>query len=114
LPDHLHCIWTLPPNDTDFATRWRLIKTWFTKNWPEALRSVPDAARAAKHEQAVWQHRYWEHLVRDDHDYHGMSITSITTPSSMDWPRHPWRGRIRVFASTLQQAFTLRIGGKLV
>ena len=26
LPDHLHCIWTLPPGDADFATRWRLIK----------------------------------------------------------------------------------------
>ncbi len=22
LPDHLHCIWTLPPGDADFATRW--------------------------------------------------------------------------------------------
>jgi len=30
MPDHLHCIWTLPPGDLDFATRWRLIKTWFT------------------------------------------------------------------------------------
>ena len=30
LPDHLHCIWTLPPDDADFATRWRLVKTWFT------------------------------------------------------------------------------------
>ena len=27
MPDHLHCIWTLPPGDADFATRWRLIKT---------------------------------------------------------------------------------------
>jgi putative transposase len=26
LPDHLHCLWTLPPNDSDFSTRWRLIK----------------------------------------------------------------------------------------
>jgi putative transposase len=26
LPDHLHCIWTLPPGDADFATRWALIK----------------------------------------------------------------------------------------
>ena len=26
LPDHLHCIWTLPPNDADFKTRWALIK----------------------------------------------------------------------------------------
>ena len=32
LPDHLHCIWTLPPGGADFATRWRLIKTWFTKH----------------------------------------------------------------------------------
>jgi putative transposase len=32
LPDHLHCIWTLPPGDADFATRWRLIKTRFTKH----------------------------------------------------------------------------------
>jgi putative transposase len=32
LPDHLHCIWTLPTGDGDFATRWRLIKTWFTKH----------------------------------------------------------------------------------
>jgi putative transposase len=21
LPDHLHCIWTLPPDDVDFSTR---------------------------------------------------------------------------------------------
>jgi putative transposase len=27
LPDHLHCIWTLPENDNDFSMRWRLIKS---------------------------------------------------------------------------------------
>jgi putative transposase len=31
LPDHLHAIWTLPPADADFATRWRLIKTHVTQ-----------------------------------------------------------------------------------
>ena len=30
LPDHLHAIWTLPPDDADYALRWRLIKTWFS------------------------------------------------------------------------------------
>jgi len=25
LPDHLHTIWTSPPNDSDFSTRWMLI-----------------------------------------------------------------------------------------
>ena len=33
LPDHIHCIWTLPKDDCDFSTRWRLIKTWFTKHF---------------------------------------------------------------------------------
>ena len=68
-PDHLHCIWTLPPDDADFATRWRLIKTWFTKNYLDALRAPEDAARAPRRKQAVWQHRHSEHLVRDDQDY---------------------------------------------
>jgi putative transposase len=35
LPDHLHCIWTLPAEDADFSTRWRLIKTHFTRSCPE-------------------------------------------------------------------------------
>lgn len=26
LPDHLHCIWTPPKNDADYATRWNIIK----------------------------------------------------------------------------------------
>jgi len=31
LPEHLHCIWTLPENDTDYSMRWGLIKKEFTK-----------------------------------------------------------------------------------
>jgi putative transposase len=26
MPDHLHCIWTLPDGDTDISTRWTQIK----------------------------------------------------------------------------------------
>jgi putative transposase len=69
MPDHLHCIWTLPPDDADFATRWRLIKTWFTKHYADTSRPLPDLARQTKHEQALWQHRYWEHCLRDENDY---------------------------------------------
>jgi putative transposase len=32
LPDHLHTVWTLPEGDSDFATRWRLIKSAFSRN----------------------------------------------------------------------------------
>ena len=31
LPEHMHCIWTLPPGDTDYSKRWGLIKAWFFK-----------------------------------------------------------------------------------
>jgi len=31
LPEHLHCIWTLPQEDADFSTRWRLIKSYFSR-----------------------------------------------------------------------------------
>ena len=26
MPEHMHCIWTLPPDESDFSLRWRLIK----------------------------------------------------------------------------------------
>jgi len=29
LPDHLHCVWTLPEGDLDFSMRWQAIKTAF-------------------------------------------------------------------------------------
>ncbi len=34
LPEHLHCIWQLPEGDNDFSTRWRLIKSYFSRNIP--------------------------------------------------------------------------------
>ena len=38
LPDHFHAVWTLPPNDDDFSTRWRLIKTFFARGLPKTER----------------------------------------------------------------------------
>ena len=34
LPDHMHCLWTLPEGDADFPGRWRAIKTAFAKSLP--------------------------------------------------------------------------------
>ncbi|WP_089724712.1 REP-associated tyrosine transposase [Candidatus Thiosymbion oneisti] len=69
MPDHLHSIWTLPPENADFSTRWRLIKTWFGKHCSADLRVNPDQARQNKNQQAVWQHRFWEHALRDETDF---------------------------------------------
>ncbi|HVT83085.1 MAG TPA: transposase [Phycisphaerae bacterium] len=68
LPDHLHAIWTLPPGDADFPTRWRLIKTRFARAVPPGERR--SAARLARGERGIWQRRYWEHAIRDEDDYH--------------------------------------------
>ncbi|MEN9492070.1 MAG: hypothetical protein RJA63_2519 [Pseudomonadota bacterium] len=35
LPEHLHCIWRLPDQDTDYPKRWRLIKLLFCKQIPK-------------------------------------------------------------------------------
>ena len=98
LPDHLHCIWTLPPDDADFATRWRLVKTWFTKHCDPALRAVPNRARVTKRGQAVWQHRYWEHLLRDEADFvrhveyiHYNPVKHGHAAAPMDWPYSSFR-----------------------
>jgi putative transposase len=66
LPEHLHAIWSLPPDDSDFSIRWNLIKSGFSRKLPaEASRS---SSKMAKREKGVWQRRYWEHAIRDDLD----------------------------------------------
>src|SRR5687767_9921034 len=46
LPDHLHCIWRLPPGDADNATRWRHIKTTFSRSLPNLSRTNLPPERA--------------------------------------------------------------------
>ncbi len=69
LPDHLHCIWTLPVGDADFSTRWRLIKTWFSKHCDAKYKAVSNLSRIKKQQQAIWQHRFWEHCLGDEADF---------------------------------------------
>ena len=66
LPDHLHAIWTLPPDDNEFATRWNLIKGRFSRALP--AREPISASRSSRRERGVWQRRYWEHMIRDEDD----------------------------------------------
>ena len=47
LPDHMHCIWTLPPDTDDFPMRWRLIKLLFSKGLPRTERLSATRKRRA-------------------------------------------------------------------
>ncbi len=66
LPDHLHTIWTLPPGDSDYSTRWALIKRRFSSGFP-AMPSNP--SQASRREKGIWQRRFWEHRIRDEGDW---------------------------------------------
>ena len=66
LPDHLHTIWTLPDSDAEFATRWTLIKSAFSRGL--AIDERISRSRASKGERGIWQRRYWEHTIRDQND----------------------------------------------
>ena len=61
LPDHLHCLWTLPPGDADFATRWSLIKRWVSVACGQQYRqeSWLTGSKKKHRESTLWQRRYW-------------------------------------------------------
>lgn len=67
LPDHLHCIWTLPEGDSDFAIRWKKIKAGFSRHVDDAGTMRPSLAR--KGERGIWQRRFWEHAIRGEEDF---------------------------------------------
>jgi len=71
LPNHIHCIWTLPEDDCDFSIRWRMLKGLFSMRFlarggHEFNRNT---SRTRKGEVAVWQRRFWEHLIKDEDDF---------------------------------------------
>ena len=51
LPEHLHAVWTLPADDADFSTRWRLIKSRFSRS--TGLSGPRSASQHAKQERGV-------------------------------------------------------------
>jgi putative transposase len=67
LPEHLHCVMTLPPGDSDFSRRWRLIKSAFSRALPKTEHR--SGVRQAAGERGSWQRHYREHLIRDDADF---------------------------------------------
>jgi len=70
LPEHVHCVWTLPTGDGDFSTRWRLIKSRFTSGYlARGGREAPPTAEQRNQQgRGVWQPRFWEHTCRDEED----------------------------------------------
>jgi putative transposase len=67
LPDHLHCIWTLPSEDADFSPRWHDIKARFAAQIPRGERL--SERRRQQGERGIWPRRFWEPVIRGERDY---------------------------------------------
>lgn len=92
LPNHLHSIWELPEGDSDYSTRWRLIKTAFTKSV-----SVRGPQRR-EGEAGIWQRRYWEHTIDTEKDLNNCIDYIHANPfhhgyveNIDDWPYSSWQ-----------------------
>jgi putative transposase len=79
LPDHLHAIWTLPEQDANYSTRWRLIKSHFTM----ACKWMTNQS------DPIWQNRFWEHLIRDESDLQRHVDYIHYNPVKHGWAQSP-------------------------
>ncbi|MGA9852016.1 MAG: transposase [Gammaproteobacteria bacterium] len=83
LPDHLHCLWTMTA-DADYSTRWQMIKTQFSRSL---------GRETHKNNPFFWQKRFWEHLIRDENDFHRHLDYIHYNPVKHGYVRRPgeWR-----------------------
>lgn len=99
LPDHLHAILALPPDDVDFPGRWRRIKSVFTR---KVVAAGAPLSRNERGEYSLWQRRYWEHTIRDDTDFerhvdyiHFNPVKHGLTRQVRDWPYSSFHRYVR-------------------
>ena len=100
LPEHLHTTWTLPDSDADYATRWRLIKSHFSRHLPK-IESI-STSRSNKAERGIWQRRYWEHTIRNEMDFerhvnyiHINPVKHGLAAKVADWPHSPFHRYVK-------------------
>ncbi|MEM9265187.1 MAG: transposase [Cyanobacteria bacterium P01_F01_bin.13] len=68
LPDHVHFVWQLPEQDSNYSKRVSRIKVLFTRGLrSKKTRSVNVSQSRRKHRESdVWQRRFWERTIRDE------------------------------------------------
>ena len=93
LPDHLHCIWTLPEGDANFSARWAIIKRGVSGRCAEMLNASQSDSGRKRNERPFWQRRFWDHQVQDDDDLvkhldyiHWNPVKHGLVKAVKDWP----------------------------
>lgn len=96
LPEHMHCIWTLPENDSNYSARWQAIKISFSKT----------VAHTRPHDKrSIWQHRFWEHTIRDERDYHTHMDYVHFNPVKHRLVNHPADWPFSTFTTNVKRGF---------
>lgn len=102
LPDHLHCIWRLPPGDMNYAMRWSMIKRQVSQAVRDRLAEGVTASRRKRRELGLWQRRFWEHQIRDEHDLrrhieyiHFNPVKHGYVRRVRDWPYSSFHAHVR-------------------
>ena len=67
LPEHFHCVLTLPNINQNYSTIIRLIKSYFSRGI--SSNEIITPSRANKKERGIWQRRFWAHLIAHEEDY---------------------------------------------
>ncbi len=67
LPDHIHCLWTLPIVRTDFLLRWHSIEKRFTELL--YLSKTASSVSVKKPNQIIWQQSIERNEIFDDLSY---------------------------------------------
>ena len=104
LPDHLHCIWTLPEGDGDFSKRWGLIKAGFSRKVKPLLHRTAwmTDSKERHRENTIWQRRFWEHQIRNEDDLdthlnyiHYNPVKHGSVENVADWPYSTFHRYVR-------------------
>ena len=71
LPNHMHCIWTLPEEDNNFSQRWSLIKRKVSIECAQQYKQqqLLTESKVKHRESTIWQRRFWEHQIRNQQDF---------------------------------------------
>lgn len=105
MPDHLHCIWTLPEGDSDFSTRWRLVKAGFSRACQRSPVDQIPSSLLRKREKGVWQQKFWEHCIRDDMDFNAHCDYIHYNPVKHGLARSPGEWPHSTFGQFVQAGF---------
>lgn len=119
LPDHLHCLWSLPEGDTDYALRWSLIKRQVSQQTRERLAAPLTKSRRKRRELGLWQRRFWEHQIRDERDFakhvdyvHWNPVKHGYVKRVSDWPYSSFRRYVARGVYAVDWAYTAEDEGE--